>query len=109
MIDWDRLPWSLRAYALLIGIGAIVVISQAHRAGGLVIFVVVILVWLYFLLRGSRPIWMVSVGISVLGLLIDLAFYSFTVLGFATGIVGLALLLWPSTRRFFSVSGPDPS
>ena len=104
MIDWDKLPWSLRVYAFLIGIGAIVVVTQAHRVAGIAIFVVLILTWLYFLLRGSRFLWIVTVGISVLGLMTDLAFYSFTILGFATGIVGLVLLVLPSTRRFFSTS-----
>jgi hypothetical protein len=84
MIEWDRVPWSLRLYALLIGVLVGVVVIQAHRPAAIAIFVVVVLAWLYLLLRGSRRIWIVTVSISVLGLITDLAFYSFTVLGFVS-------------------------
>jgi hypothetical protein len=89
---------------MVVLVGAAVVEIRAHSsASARAVFVVIILLWLYFLLRGVRWIWIATVGISVLGLMVDLLSGSFTWLGLVMGVVALALLLLPATRRHFDV------
>jgi hypothetical protein len=67
-----------------------------------VLFAAVMLAWLYFLLKGVRWVWIVTVGIYVLGLVPDLISGSLMWQGLALGLIGLVLLLLPVTRRHFS-------
>jgi hypothetical protein len=67
-----------------------------------VLFAAVMLVWLYFLLKGVRWVWMVTIGIYVLGLVPDLISGSATWQGVSLSLIGLMLLLLPVTRRHFS-------
>jgi hypothetical protein len=67
-----------------------------------VLFAAVMLAWLYFLLKGVRWVWIVTVGIYVLGFVPDLISGSLMWPGLALGLVGLMLLLLPVTRRHFS-------
>lgn len=65
----------------------------------LIIYVVLTCAWLYFLLRGVRWVWMITVGVGLVGLLFDLITGSGTWLGISSGVVGLLLMLLPATRR----------
>src|ERR1700733_3291157 len=102
MIAWRRVPWTLWAFAALTVAGAIVVLARASGnapATALIIYVVVICAWLYFLLRGARWVWMITVGVGLVGLLFYLISGSGTWLGISSGLVGLVLLVLPPTRR----------
>ena len=103
MIAWRRVPWTLWAFAALTVAGLIVVLARASGsapATALIIYVVLICAWLYFLLRGVRWVWMITVGVGLVGLLFDLITGSGTWLGISSGLVGLLLMLLPATRRY---------
>jgi hypothetical protein len=103
MIAWRRVPWTLWAFAALTLAGLIVVLARASGdapATALIIYVVLISAWLYFLLRGVRSVWMITVGVGLVGLLFDLITGSGTWLGISSGLVGLLLMLLPATRRY---------
>ncbi|HEY0278922.1 MAG TPA: hypothetical protein VGC32_11715 [Solirubrobacterales bacterium] len=102
MIAWRRVPWTLWVFAVLTIAGLIVVVARASGdapATALVIYVVVIAAWLYFLFRGMRWVWMVTVGVALVGIFFDLITGSGTWLAISSGLVGLALMLLPATRR----------
>jgi hypothetical protein len=102
MIAWRRVPWTLWAFAVLTVAGLIVVLARASGDAPvtvLIIYVVLILAWLYFLLRGVRWVWMITVGVGLVGLLFDLITGSGTWLGISSDLVGLLLMLLPATRR----------
>jgi hypothetical protein len=67
-----------------------------------VLFAAVMLAWLYFLLKGARWVWIVTVAIYVLGFVPDLIAGSLKWQGLALGLIGLVLLLLPVTRRYFA-------
>lgn len=102
MIAWRRVPWTLWAFAVLTVAGLIVVLARASGdapVAVLIIYVVLTCAWLYFLLRGVRWVWMITVGVGLVGLLFDLITGSGTWLGISSGVVGLLLMLLPATRR----------
>jgi hypothetical protein len=66
-----------------------------------VLFAAVMLTWLYFILQGVRWVWLVTIGIYVLGLAPYLISDSLTWQGLALSLIGLILLLLPVTRRYF--------
>lgn len=83
--------------------GAIVIEVSVHGpllAKGL--YPLVMVAWLYFLLKGVRWVWIVTVGIEVLGLIPYLISGSLGWQGLAVSLVGPLLLLLPATRRYFS-------
>jgi hypothetical protein len=65
------------------------------------LFAVIMLMWLYLLLKGVRWVWIFTLGVYGLGL-IDLISGSLTWRGAAVGLAGLLLLLLPETRRYFT-------
>jgi hypothetical protein len=101
--SWRQVPWTLWAFAVLTVAGLIVVLARASGnapVAALIIYVVLTCAWLYFLLRGVRWVWMVTVGVGLVGLLFDLITGSGTWLGISSGLVGLLLLVLPATRRY---------
>jgi hypothetical protein len=103
MIAWRRVPSTLWAFAVLAVAGVIVVLARASGGApvtALIIYVVLIAAWLYFLLRGVRWVWMITVGVGLVGLLFDLISGSGTWLGISSGLVGLLLMVLPATRRY---------
>lgn len=68
----------------------------------------VVLAWVYFLLRGVRWVWVVTVAVSVLGFAIELVSGSLLRWGSALGVIELSLLLLPASRHYFSEE-PDPT
>jgi hypothetical protein len=102
MIEWKRIPWSLWLYAAVMLVGAVLVEVSANGpvpAKGLLAAVMV--TWLYFLLRGVRWAWIVTVGIYVLGLIPELISGSLEWQGVILSLIGLTLLFLPATRRYF--------
>jgi hypothetical protein len=103
MIAWRRVPWTLWAFAVLTVAGLIVVIARASgdvQVKALAFYVVITAAWLYFLLKGVKWVWMITVGVELVGLLFDLITGSGTWLGDSSGLVGLVLILLPVTRRY---------
>lgn len=103
MIEWRRVPWPLWAYALLtIGESLIVVfMTVSTPIAPLIFFIALMFVWTYFVLRGVRWLWIVTIAVNALGLAINLATGGGTLRGDLVGLISLALLLLPATRRFF--------
>jgi uncharacterized membrane protein YjgN (DUF898 family) len=103
VIAWRQVPWTLWAFAVLTVAGLIVVLARASGDAPvvvLILYVVLTCAWLYFLLRGVRWLWMMTVGVGLVGLLFDLITGSGTWLGDSSGLVGMVLLLLPVTRRY---------
>jgi hypothetical protein len=103
MIAWRQVPWTLWAFTALTVAGLIVVLARASDSApvsALIVYVVLISAWLYFLLRGVRWVWMITVGVALVGLFFDLVTGSGTWLGISSGLVGLLLMLLPATRRY---------
>jgi hypothetical protein len=100
-IDWERIPWTLWAYVAVAAIDAAVLVTRsAHPKPG--IFLVIVLVfWGYFLLRAVWWVWILTAALLALGVVIDLATQNGSWWGDATGVLQLALLVLPPTRRFF--------
>jgi hypothetical protein len=97
------MPWPLWVYSVGTLLAAISIEIKVHGpVSARVLFAAVMLAWLYFLLKGVRWVWIVTVGIYVLGLVPDLISGSLMWQGLALGLSGLVLLLLPVTRRHFS-------
>jgi hypothetical protein len=62
------------------------------------------LVWAYFLLRGVRWLWMLTLAACVLSLVFEIAAGSIHWRGFALSAVGLVLLSLPETWRYFAAA-----
>lgn len=103
MIDWKRVPWPLWLYSIGMIFGAIQLEVKVHGpVTARVLFAAIMLAWTYFLLKGVRWVWIVTIAIYVLGFLPDLISGSFTWWGIVLSLIGLMLLLLPVTRRYFS-------
>jgi hypothetical protein len=103
VIDWKRVPWPLWAYSVVMLMGTMLIEVQAHGpTSAKLIYPFVMLAWLYFLLKGVRWVWMVTVGIYVLGLVPYLISGSLRWQGAALSLIGLLFLVLPVTRRYFS-------
>lgn len=103
VIEWKRVPWSLWVYSIAILLAAILIEAKVHGpVAAKLLFVAIMLAWLYFLLRGVRWIWILTIGIYVLGLVPDLISGSLTWQVGILNLIGLMLLLLPVTRRYFS-------
>jgi hypothetical protein len=103
MIEWRRVPLPLWIYSVVMLLGAILIEVKAHGPSlAKALYPVVVLAWLYFLLKGVRWVWVVTVGIYALGLIPYLISGSLNWQGIALTLLGLLLLLLPVTRRYFS-------
>jgi hypothetical protein len=102
VIDWRRVPWPLWAYCAVMLLGAV---SIDVRASGpvfvMALIPIVMLAWLYFLLKGIRWLWFVTLGIYVL-IIPEIVSGSVTWEGYASTVIGVTLLLLPATRHYFS-------
>lgn len=108
MIAWSRIPLPLWAYAAVTLVGtAIVEATASAPIAAKVLLAVLMLLWLYLLFRGLRLLWTLTVLFTGVGLLIDLLGQSPRWQSAAVAMVGLALLLLPSTRRYCLSSGTD--
>jgi hypothetical protein len=65
--------------------------------------IVLILVWDFFLLRAVRWLWIATVVVGALELAFSLGTGAGTWYGCLLGLIDLALLLLPATRRFFGI------
>lgn len=102
MIDLRRVPWPLWVYSAVTLPGVIMVEAKAHAPIlAMVLYLLVVLAWLYFLLKGVRWVWIFTVVIYVLGLIPYLIADSINWQGIAMSLIGLLLLLLPVTRRYF--------
>lgn len=103
MIEWAKVPWSLWAFAALTVASAILIETMVSgQVPSKVLFPLVMFAYLFFLLKGVRWVWIVTLGLSVLGFAGDLISGSLTWHGIALGLIGPALLLLPVTRRYFA-------
>lgn len=103
MIAWRQVPWTLWAFAVLTVAGLVVVLVSAAgdaHVKALTLYVIITAAWLYFLLKGVWWVWIVTVGVGLVGTLFDLITGSGTWLGISSGVVGLLLILLPATRRY---------
>lgn len=110
MSRWREVPLSLWAFDGTMLANLVVIIAGPSDApvGALVLAPICILAWAYFLLKGFRWLWLVT-----------LALYAATIPGILTGsvhaaaavltIVGLILLLLPTTRAYFAVQTKSAS
>jgi membrane protein implicated in regulation of membrane protease activity len=103
MIDWRRVPWPLWAYSAVMLLGTILVEVKAHGPiPANALLAAVMLALLYLLLKGVRWVWIVTLGIYVLGPVPEVISGSLEWQGVALSLIGLMLLLLPVTRRYFS-------
>lgn len=103
MIEWRGVPWPLWAYSAIMLSGAISIEIESHGPiGAKALYPLFMLAWLYFLVKGVRWVWIVTVGIYVLGLIGYLAWGPLKWQGVTLTLLGILLLMLPVTRRYFS-------
>lgn len=101
MIEWRRVPWSMWAYSAVVLTVTLLIEIEAHAPiPAKALLIALMLTWLYFLFRSVHWVWVVTVGIYVLGSAIDLVSGSLRWPGAALNLIGLVLLLLPVTRRY---------
>ena len=104
MIEWGKVPWPLWVY-VLVGLAAVIgkeLVSPIRSPVGAIVAILILLTWDIALLRGVRWVWMLSVGINILFLVINMSFGSHEWFAIAIYLVFPLLLLNPPTRRFFA-------
>jgi hypothetical protein len=102
MIEWREVPWPLWVYSALLLLGAIAIEIEARGPTGVkALYPVFMLAWLYFLVKRVRWVWIVTVGIYVLGLIRYLTWGPLKWQAVASTLIGLLLLLLPAVRRYF--------
>jgi uncharacterized membrane protein len=99
-MKWNLIPWPLWIYSAITVAATVSLLSYGPIVAR-VLFIVIMLVWLYLLLKGLRWVWTVTLGVYLLGF-IDLIVGTLTWRGAAFGLVGLLLLLLPESREYFS-------
>lgn len=103
MVEFGRVPWSLWVFAaLVVASGILIEIRISGQIPSKVLFPFVMFAWLFFLLKGVRWVWIVTLGISVLGLAGDLISASLAWHDIVLGLIAPTLLLLPVTRRYFA-------
>jgi hypothetical protein len=103
VVEWRQVPWSLWTFAALTLVS--VVLVEVKTNGPIpprILFPLVMLTWVFFLLKGVRWLWILTLVVSVLGFANDLISKSLTPQAVAFGLAGLVLLLVPATRRYFA-------
>lgn len=107
---WEEAPFSMRAYAVLSVAWQVVGLSVSPKPFLTAVFGLFGLVILYFLLRGLRWLWFVTIGVVVLGLLTDPFVYpGIHWWTYPLNVVALVLLLLPDSRRHFARPAPAPA
>lgn len=103
MIEWSRIPWSLWAYVVITLLGMIIANVNGHPPllAGL-LFVGLMVLWAYLLLRGLRWAWIFTICIFILGVIAEVASSVTHWRSVLIGLLSLLLLLLPATRRYFS-------
>src|ERR1700712_4100193 len=103
MIEWRRVPWPLWVFSAVVLLSVILIEVKAHGPiAAKALYPIIMFAWLYFLLKGTRWVWIVTVGIYALGLIVYLISGSLNWQSVAWSLIGLLLLLLPVTRRYFS-------
>lgn len=103
MSEWRRAPWPLWVYSAITLLGVILIEVKTHGPFlAKALYLLVMVAWLYSLLKGVRWIWIITVGIYVLGFVAYLISGSINWQGLALSLVGALLLMLPGTRRYFS-------
>jgi hypothetical protein len=102
VIDWGKAPFPLRSYVVLTTGGIVVTALVSSIPVVPAIFsVITTLVWNFFLIRGVRWLWLVTILVGALTISFDLITNTGTWYGISLGLVSLVLLVFPATRRFF--------
>jgi hypothetical protein len=102
VVNWEKAPWSLRIYVLITLVGAVATaIFVSSPVVPRLFLVFVVAVFCFFLLRGVRWLWIITVAFVPLDLAIDIIGGNVRWYGVASGIVSLVLLLYRDTRHFF--------
>jgi hypothetical protein len=65
VIEWGKVPWPLWAFAAFSVAGAILIEVQiSGQIPSKVLFPFIMFAWLFFLFKGVRWVWIVTLGIS---------------------------------------------
>lgn len=106
---WGEIPLPLRLDAVisLLWIPYGVVVSWSHPV--LVAFLLAFtLWWTWILLRGSRIVWTLAVGFTLIGL-IPVSWLATDWWWVIIDLIDLVLLLWPSTCRYVWRRSSEPT
>jgi uncharacterized membrane protein len=102
MLEWRRIPWPLWVYCAGYVPALVAVEMTVHgRLFAKAMAPVLVLVGLYFLLRGVRWLWIAALCLN-LAIVIDIFSGTVSWWGAVSTAIGVTLLLLPVTRRFFS-------
>jgi hypothetical protein len=103
VIEWRRVPWTLWVFSASLLLGAFtVVLIVPGQAGAKALYAILMLAWIFFLLKGVRWVWIVTLALSVLDLIGDLISDSLTWRNLLPGVIGMGLLVLPVTRRYYT-------
>jgi hypothetical protein len=111
MIDARGVPRTLWAFTVLVVFSIVVrlVVDPPPVVAPFVLFVAVVCLWLFFLLKAVRWLWIISVILIALLSVADLASGRGPWYAVVVGAIQLSLLLLPETRRFFVAPAPTLS
>jgi hypothetical protein len=102
VVNWEKAPWSLRAYVILsLASSLIVAIVASSPILPRVFLVGFTIVICFFLLKGVRWLWILSIAFIPLGFAMAVAQGNVRWYSVALGVVDLILLIHPDTRRVF--------
>jgi len=102
VFEWRRIPWPLWLYSGVVLMSTALVEAKASGPiAAKLLFPAVMLVWLYFLLRGVRWVWVVTIAVDVLGLVSYVTSGSLDWKAVILGLFGITLLVLPVTWRYF--------
>jgi hypothetical protein len=103
VVEWGKAPWTLRSYVVIALAGAVVIaIVVSSTPVALRLFLVAFeVVVCFFLLRGVRWLWLVTIAFILLWFVQGVIEGNLRWYGIAQGIVALVFLLHPATRKFF--------
>jgi hypothetical protein len=102
MVEWRRIPPTLWLFSAVALAETVLVEIQADGpVAAKVLFGALMLGWIYLLLHGMRWVWLLTVGISVLGLVSAGTGGSLEWPGLALTLAGLVFLLLPATRYYY--------